>query len=240
MEAYIGQIVPFAFSWAPQDTQPCNGESLPVNQYQALFSLISTLYGGSGTTSFNVPDLRGRTMFGYGPYTGPEGQDMYSIAEKGGRYALTRSSDVIAHTHGAAFSASTGQQSVTIPGKPGTPATPPKLTAAQLQVNPAAGATNTPTATNTTISGSPGGNAGATMWSSSLGSTPTTVNGLTVTLDPGSAGTPTIPDNTVNITTVTGGTVAVTGTGSAAVDIRNPYLAINFVIVTNGYYPSRP
>ncbi|HIJ84388.1 MAG TPA: phage tail protein [Magnetococcales bacterium] len=59
-DAYIGEIRLFAGTFAPADWLLCNGASLAINDYQALFSVIGVTYGGNGTTNFAVPDLRGR------------------------------------------------------------------------------------------------------------------------------------------------------------------------------------
>jgi microcystin-dependent protein len=50
-----------SFNFAPKGWAPCNGQLLPINQNQALFSLLGTMYGGNGQTNFALPDLRGRT-----------------------------------------------------------------------------------------------------------------------------------------------------------------------------------
>lgn len=57
MQYTIGQIDIFAFDFAPTGFAPCNGQLLPIIQYQALFSLIGTRYGGNGTTDFGLPKL---------------------------------------------------------------------------------------------------------------------------------------------------------------------------------------
>ena len=69
MDPFIGQIQAFAFNFAPQGWLKCDGTLLSVAQYQTLFSLIGTTYGGNGTTTFALPDLRGRTSLhqGQGP-----------------------------------------------------------------------------------------------------------------------------------------------------------------------------
>lgn len=60
MEAFMGEIHAFGFNFAPKGWAQCNGQLLPINQNQALFSLLGTTYGGNGTTNFALPDLRGR------------------------------------------------------------------------------------------------------------------------------------------------------------------------------------
>jgi microcystin-dependent protein len=57
MDSFIGQIELVAFSFAPSGWMPCNGQILPINQYQALFALISNAYGGNGQNTFALPNL---------------------------------------------------------------------------------------------------------------------------------------------------------------------------------------
>jgi microcystin-dependent protein len=72
--AFLGEIFTFAFNFAPGGTRGADGLLLPINQNQAVFSLIGTTYGGNGTTNFALPDLGGRTMIGtgQGPGLSPE------------------------------------------------------------------------------------------------------------------------------------------------------------------------
>ena len=64
VDPFIGEIGTFAGNFAPQNWQDCDGSSLPITQYQALFSLIGTYYGGDGQKTFMVPDLRERDASG--------------------------------------------------------------------------------------------------------------------------------------------------------------------------------
>jgi microcystin-dependent protein len=57
---FLGEIKIVPFNFAPQGWAFCNGQLLPINQNQALFSLLGTMYGGNGQTTFALPDLRGR------------------------------------------------------------------------------------------------------------------------------------------------------------------------------------
>jgi microcystin-dependent protein len=63
---YVGEIRAFA-SELPRDWLPCDGRLLPINQNNALFALIGTFYGGDGTSTFALPDLRGRAAAGADP-----------------------------------------------------------------------------------------------------------------------------------------------------------------------------
>ena len=69
MYYYLGQIGIFGFNFAPVNWALCNGTILPISQNAALFSLIGTYYGGNGTTTFALPDLRSRTPYGIGNQT---------------------------------------------------------------------------------------------------------------------------------------------------------------------------
>jgi len=64
---YIGEIRMFGGNFAPAGWAFCNGQQLPITQYEALFNLIGTTYGGNGTTTFALPDLQGRIPLHVGP-----------------------------------------------------------------------------------------------------------------------------------------------------------------------------
>ncbi len=70
MDVFIGQVVLFSFPFAPKGFAQCNGQSMPLNQNQALFSLLGVVFGGDGRTNFNLPDMRGRTGMHFGPPPG--------------------------------------------------------------------------------------------------------------------------------------------------------------------------
>jgi len=59
-ECYLGEIRMVSFNYPPKNWAFCNGQTLPIAQNQALFSLLGTRYGGDGVTTFKLPDLRGR------------------------------------------------------------------------------------------------------------------------------------------------------------------------------------
>lgn len=69
MDPFLAQIVMFAGNFAPRGWAFCDGQLLSINANQALFSLLGTIYGGDGRTSFALPDLRGRAPVhaGHGP-----------------------------------------------------------------------------------------------------------------------------------------------------------------------------
>ncbi len=59
-EPFLGEIRCFSFPFTPQGWLPCAGQKLPINQYQALYAILGTRYGGDGVNNFALPDLRGR------------------------------------------------------------------------------------------------------------------------------------------------------------------------------------
>jgi microcystin-dependent protein len=63
---FMGEIKIVGFNFAPKGWAPCNGQFLPINQNQALFSLLGTMYGGNGQTTFALPDFRGRVPISFG------------------------------------------------------------------------------------------------------------------------------------------------------------------------------
>lgn len=66
MDDYLGEIVTVGFNFCPRGMMEADGRLLPIAENTALFSLLGTLYGGDGRTTFALPDLRGRVMVGAG------------------------------------------------------------------------------------------------------------------------------------------------------------------------------
>lgn len=96
---YLGEIKIFAGNFAPVGWAFCDGSLLPINQNQALFSLLGTTYGGNGTTTFALPDLRGRFPLNAG--TGPN-LTARNLGDVGGLETQTLTvAQMPAHTHGA-------------------------------------------------------------------------------------------------------------------------------------------
>lgn len=85
---YVGEIRLFAGSYVPVGWQECDGTVLNVSAYEALFSLLGSRYGGNGTTTFAVPDLRGRLPIGYGS-SGGAGISTYTLGQSGGVTTVT-------------------------------------------------------------------------------------------------------------------------------------------------------
>ena len=72
-EPFLGEVKMMSFNFAPEGWAPCNGQLLPINQNQALFSLLGTTYGGNGQTTFGLPNLQGRVPIHVGGGN-PQGQ----------------------------------------------------------------------------------------------------------------------------------------------------------------------
>jgi microcystin-dependent protein len=89
---FLGQIIPVAFNFAPRSWAFCNGQTLPINQNQALFSLLGTTYGGNGQTTFQLPNLQSRVAVHAG--------DGFTLGETGGVESVTlNQTELGAHTH---------------------------------------------------------------------------------------------------------------------------------------------
>lgn len=99
MEPFIGQIMMFGGNFAPRGWAMCDGQLLPISQYSALFSILGTMYGGDGRTTFALPDLRGRAPIGMG--NGPGLSDVRE-GQKGGRETVTLTvNEMPSHNHSA-------------------------------------------------------------------------------------------------------------------------------------------
>ena len=83
MEPFIGQVMMFGGNFAPRGWALCQGQLLAISSHSALFSILGTIYGGDGRTTFGLPDLRGRVAIQQG--SGP-GLPTYRLGQKGGNY----------------------------------------------------------------------------------------------------------------------------------------------------------
>lgn len=113
-EHFLGQIMMAGFGFAPRYWAHCSGQQLPINQNQALFSLLGTQYGGNGTTTFALPDLRGRTPVGYASSVDPSWQPPSTlIGQAGGAETVVLSvSQLPTHGHRVAASTAPGNSRV--------------------------------------------------------------------------------------------------------------------------------
>lgn len=101
-EPFLSEIRIMSFVFAPKGWALCNGQLLPINQNQALFSLLGTTFGGDGRVNFGLPDLRARAPIHVG--------SGHTLGERGGEQAHTLSiAETPTHTHSvAANSTATG------------------------------------------------------------------------------------------------------------------------------------
>jgi microcystin-dependent protein len=91
-EPFLSEIRIMSFVFAPKGWALCNGQLLPINQNQALFSLLGTSFGGDGRVNFALPDLRGRVPIHVG--------SGHTLGERGGEQAHTLSiSELPTHAH---------------------------------------------------------------------------------------------------------------------------------------------
>jgi microcystin-dependent protein len=96
-DPFLGEICMFAGNYAPSGWHFCDGSLLPISANQALFSLLSTYYGGNGTTNFALPDLRGRFPLGAGSV---QGLSPRQLGDKAGAEKLTlQAPNMPAHAH---------------------------------------------------------------------------------------------------------------------------------------------
>jgi microcystin-dependent protein len=112
-EPFLAEVKIVGFSFAPRGYAFCDGQILPINQNQSLFSLLGTIYGGDGRTTFALPDLRGRTPVREG--TGTSGHTV-SLGQKLGEetHALT-TQEIPNHDHVASGAAAGETQNAASP-----------------------------------------------------------------------------------------------------------------------------
>jgi microcystin-dependent protein len=108
-EPFLAEIRIVGFNFAPRGWAFCDGQILPINQNQSLYSLLGTNYGGDGRTSFALPDMRSRTPIHVG--------DGHTLAQKSGAetVALT-AAEIAAHTHTVKADSAVGDNRVATGG----------------------------------------------------------------------------------------------------------------------------
>jgi microcystin-dependent protein len=112
-DQYLGEIRAFGFNFAPYGWFLCNGQTLSIQAYTALFSLIGTYYGGNGTTNFQLPNLQGSVPMHWG--NAPSGT-VYDLGEPLGSTNVTlSSSQVPSHSHTLQIAEGTGAARVAAP-----------------------------------------------------------------------------------------------------------------------------
>ncbi len=101
MQAFLATVMGWAPNFSPRDWAFCHGQLIAIAQANALFSLLGTIYGGDGRTTFALPDLRGRALIGQGLAPGLQ---PYVLGMRGGQEFVTLNiPELPAHTHTAAL-----------------------------------------------------------------------------------------------------------------------------------------
>ena len=109
MDPFIGELRCFGFGFAPNGWALCAGQLMSISQNTALFSLLGTMYGGNGQTTFGLPDLQGRIPMGMGQGAGLSGRTQ---GELGGTESVTLIGQQIpAHNHSVAGSSTAAGKS---------------------------------------------------------------------------------------------------------------------------------
>jgi len=103
-DPFLGEVRMFGFNFPPRGWAACNGQLMPINQNQALFSLLGTTYGGNGQVTFGLPDLRGRVPFHFG--------GGFVQGQTGGEENHTLiTAEMPSHTHSVSANANSANQS---------------------------------------------------------------------------------------------------------------------------------
>lgn len=225
MEAFVGTILPWPGTFAPVGWAFCNGQTLTIQSNAALFAIIGTIYGGDAVNNFKLPDLRGRTLIGanaVAPLT-PHAPGVF-----GGN-------EINAVINGT----TNGTATLTIDNLPAHTHT------ATATLNGATASTNVKVSTGT--QGVVGATEGCTLSSTAGGAFPAAAIYQKSEISPAPATV-----NLGNVTTTVGGTASVavdnTGGGKPIVlqlpvvgqtTAMQPFLAMNYIICLQGYFPSR-
>ena len=224
MDAYIGSIFPFAGAFAPQGTVQCWGQDMTVAQNQALYSILFNMYGGNNTTTFKIPDLRGRVLLGTGTSPYLNNVKLNPGTTGGSANVSIGAANLPLHTHNATFTPGGGSSTSSISANVTIPVStaPGNKQAPTTGTNYLAGVTATDPVTFNDIP----------------------LNGPYTGTNPGTgASLVGTASGNVTISGGTGGTVTVSPGGGQAVPAPlsnvQPYLAVTFYCVTMGLYPTR-
>ena len=214
MEVFIGTVMTTAFPFAPRGWALCQGQLLSIAQNTALFSLLGTTYGGDGMNTFALPDLRGRMAMGFG--NGP-GLTPRVQGEKAGTESYTGQG--------------TASGAVTI-GVANLPSHTHTASAAL-------------TATTSLKAGTTGTGVGVPVEGAGLVAAAGGPGGANIYASPApTSGTV----NLGNVSTAVGGATDATGNGvalpvnlntSVTTATMSPYLVLNYIIATEGIFPTR-
>lgn len=212
-EPLIASVDLWPLDWAPRGWVICSGQMLAVNQYTALYALLGTRYGGNGQTTFGVPDMRGRVPVGVGQGV-YQGASNYVLAQIGGLEQITliaAQAPLAAHTHTTAVTDPVFAATATSSDKPGAHDGARGVVTSNTPVN------------NFPVALAAGVNNYATTSNANMGASSISV--------------------TVTLSKTSPGSVVVNPNGAAAAQAhenRMPFIALNYILATEGIYPSRP
>lgn len=212
----MGTIKLFAGNFAPVGYFTCEGQTLSISQYTALFAILGITYGGDGVSTFKLPDLRGAFPTQCTNYGGAHPGGTYSYGQTGGTQSTTITSvNMPPHTHSiikGAGSNLSGNVSVTT----------------VLQASTGAGTNSTPSATNNAL--------GKTVDTSGAGDPNLYTNAAP---NQNLIGVTSTVNNTLNFDP-TGLQLTPWGSGPAPLPTVPPFVAMQYIICYQGIFPSRP
>lgn len=220
MDPILGQIILWPGLWVPQGWFLCDGSLLQVQQYTALYSIIGTKYGGNGTTTFGLPDLRSKVPIGslvasnVGGTSGSASVNLSGIATATGMVSIGVA-NLPSHTHTATFTPGGGSSSVSI----------------AIPVNSAGGGGTAPGTTSVLGVLADGTGAAPTLYSTAAANT---------TLKPFSVNVPAGGGTVSNANTGNGTALPISLPVSGSVSTIQPSLTLNYIIAWQGIYPERP
>ena len=217
MDPFIGQIILWPGLWVPEGWALCDGTVVNISDYQALFSLIGNTYGGDGRNNFALPDLRSKVPVGTtamnagGQKTGAATATVNAVGTGSVPIGVN---NLPSHTHTATFTPGGGSSPV-------TSAIPAESTSEADSV-PGTGL----------VVGKAGTGAASTKIYSS--------NAANTTLKPFPVNVPAGGGTVANASTGGGAALAVNVNVPVTVSTVQPSLSLNYIIATNGIYPTRP
>jgi microcystin-dependent protein len=217
MDPILGTIILFAGGFAPKGWFTCEGQTLQITQYQALFSLLGTYYGGDGVTTFKLPDFRGAFPTQCTNINSAHPGGTYNLGQVGGAQSATiTSANVPPHTH-------------TIIKGSGSNLT------GSISVTTTVGA-NAST-TGSTASPAAGSVLGQNSDPGGSGAAPALYNTQATSVNLG--GVNSVVTNNLSFDP-TGLTLTPWGSGSQPVSTVPNFVAMQYIIAWQGEYPSRP
>lgn len=216
MEELLGTIKLFAGNFAPQGYFTCEGQTLPISQYTALFSILGTTYGGDGITTFKLPDLRGAFPTQCTNISGPHPGGTYALGQVGGNQSVTITAiNMPPHTHniikgsGTNISGSVSVNTV-------------------LQASTGNGQNATPSNSNNVLGTTVDANGGEAPKLYTNSSPNQNLNGISSTVN-----------SNLNFDP-TGLSLTPWGTGPQPIPTVPNFVAMQYIICWQGVYPQRP